>query len=132
MSEETRRWQVGSARVTSIVEAQTDGIPPAFFFPEADERLITGQPWLGPDYADVEGRIGLRVQAFVVEAAGRTVVVDPCVGSGKSREQPFWNEQSWPFLERLEAAGFDRHNVDLVVHTHLHVDHVGWDTHRVD
>jgi hypothetical protein len=40
LSKRTGRWQVGSARVTSIVEAQTNDIPPAFFFPDADERLI--------------------------------------------------------------------------------------------
>ena len=64
--------------------------------------------------------------------AGRLIVVDPCVGNGKTREQPFWNAQTWPFMERFEAAGFDRADVDMVVHTHLHVDHVGWDTHLLD
>jgi glyoxylase-like metal-dependent hydrolase (beta-lactamase superfamily II) len=57
------------------------------------------------------------------------VVVDPCVGNGKQRSLPFWDQQSWPFMERFLAAGFDPAAVDLVVHTHLHADHVGWDTH---
>ena len=70
----------------------------------------------------------MSVQAFVVELGGRVVVVDPCVGNGKQRALPFWNEQSWPFLERFAAAGFAPARVDAVVHTHLHADHVGWDT----
>jgi hypothetical protein len=129
MTEATQRWEVGRARVTSVVESQTDGIPPAFFFPEADEALILRHPWVAPRYADERGRIGLRVQAFVVEVGGRLIVVDPCVGNDKARALPFWNMQSWPFMERFRAAGFDPDDVELVLHTHLHVDHVGWDTH---
>lgn len=132
MTETTQRWTVGEARITSVVEAQTNGIPPAFFFPDADEATIRRHPWLLPHYADAEGRIGMRVQAFVVELAGRLIVVDPCVGNGKTREMPFWNQQTWPFMDRFEAAGFDRADVDMVVHTHLHVDHIGWDTHLLD
>src|SRR5262245_40012696 len=132
MTEGTQRWEIGSARVTSVVEAQTDGIPPEFFFPAADEAMVQRHPWLAPHFADDEGRLGLRVQAFVIEAGGRTVVVDPCVGNGRARSLPFWNQQDWPFMERFRAAGFDPDAVDLVVHTHLHVDHVGWDTHRDD
>jgi glyoxylase-like metal-dependent hydrolase (beta-lactamase superfamily II) len=132
MSEATQRWEIGSARVTSVVEAQTDGIPPAFFFPTADESLVLRHPWLAPDFADHQGRLGLRVQAFVIEAGGRTVVVDPCVGNGRDRSLPFWNQQDWPFMERFRGAGFDPEDVDLVIHTHLHVDHVGWDTYRDD
>ena len=133
MSESTRCWTVGDVRVTSVVEAQTDGIPPAFFFPGADEGAIAAQAWLAPHYADgAAGTIGMRVQAFVLEVGDRLVVVDPCVGNGKHREVPYWHEQSWPFMDRFRAAGFDPAAVDLVVHTHLHVDHVGWDTHLVD
>jgi glyoxylase-like metal-dependent hydrolase (beta-lactamase superfamily II) len=132
VTEATQRWTVGEARITSVVEAQTDGIPPVFFFPDADEAIVQRHAWLMPHFADPEGRIGLRVQAFVVEVDGRLIVVDPCVGNGKVREQPFWSEQSWPFMERFEAAGYDRADVEMVVHTHLHVDHVGWDTHLLD
>ena len=132
MTEGTQRWEIGSARVTSVVEAQNDGIPPGFFFPDADQGIALRHPWLAPHFADDQGRLGLRVQAFVIESAGRTVVVDPCVGNGRDRSLPFWNQQDWPFMERFRAAGFDPDDVDLVVHTHLHLDHVGWDTHRDD
>jgi len=130
MSEDTQSWTVGAVRVTSIVEAQTDGIPPGFFFTGVDEEMVREHTsWLAPHFADERGRIGLRIQAFVVETAGRTLVVDPCVGNGKTRSLPFWNQQEWPFMERFRAAGFDPAEVDAVVHTHLHADHVGWDTY---
>jgi glyoxylase-like metal-dependent hydrolase (beta-lactamase superfamily II) len=130
MSEATQRWQVGDTRITSVVEAQTDGIPPGFLFPGADDELIARHAWLAPHYAGEGDTIGMRVQAFVVEAGGHTVVVDPCLGNGRVRAAPWFNDQHWPFMDRFRAAGFDPAAVDLVVHTHLHVDHVGWDTHR--
>ncbi|HEY8547888.1 MAG TPA: MBL fold metallo-hydrolase [Acidimicrobiales bacterium] len=132
MSETTQSWKVGAARVTAVVEAQTDGIPPAFFFPTATNDTITAHAWLRPHFAQDGGTISLRVQAFVVETGRRLVVVDPCVGNGRRRESPFWNDQDWPFMERFRGAGFDPAQVDLVVYTHLHADHVGWGTHRVD
>jgi glyoxylase-like metal-dependent hydrolase (beta-lactamase superfamily II) len=132
MSESTQSWKVGSARVTAVVEAQTDGIPPELFFPAATAATIREHAWLQPHFAQERGTLSLRVQAFVIETGDRLVVVDPCVGNGRERESPFWNDQSWPFMERFRAAGFDPTQVDLVVYTHLHADHVGWGTHRVD
>jgi glyoxylase-like metal-dependent hydrolase (beta-lactamase superfamily II) len=85
------------------------------------------QPWLVPDYVDADGNIGLRVQAIVIEVAGRRVLVDPCVGNGKTRQLPFWNDMTWPFLEHFADAGFSAGSIDTVVHTHLHADHVGYD-----
>jgi len=126
----TQTWIVGATRITSVVESQTDHIPPEFFFPDASAEAVRRHAWLVPDYADTAGAISLRVQAFVIEVEGLTVVVDPCVGNGKKRSLPFWHDQSWPFLERLATAGCAPENVNLVIHTHLHADHVGWDTRR--
>jgi glyoxylase-like metal-dependent hydrolase (beta-lactamase superfamily II) len=126
---ETQRWTVGRYTITSVVEEQTDHVPPAFFFHEGAPERVAAHEWLRPDFADDAGNLSLRVQAFVIEGAGRSLLVDPCVGNGKKRALPFWNEQSWPFLERFEDAGFTPKGIDTVVHTHLHADHVGWDTH---
>jgi glyoxylase-like metal-dependent hydrolase (beta-lactamase superfamily II) len=125
-------WAIGDVRVKIVVENQTDHIPPEFFFPDATADAVARHDWLVPDFADAEGRIGLAVQAFVVETPTRTIVVDPCVGNGKTLEMPFWNDQAWPFMERFEQAGFSADAVDVVVHTHLHADHVGWDTRLED
>ena len=123
-----QRWQVGACTVTSVLEDETRHIPPELFFPEASAEAVARHGWLVPDYADDRGRITLRVQAFVIEAGRRRVLVDPCVGNGKTRALPFWNQRTWPFLERFAQAGFDAAAIDTVVHTHLHADHVGWDT----
>ncbi len=129
MGEGLQRWTVGDVTVTGVCEAQTDHIPPAFFFPDATADAVARHAeWLVPDHADDAGNVSLRVQAFVVEVGGRTIVVDPCVGNGRRRTLPFWSMQEWPFMERFESAGFDVDAVDAVVHTHLHADHVGWGT----
>jgi glyoxylase-like metal-dependent hydrolase (beta-lactamase superfamily II) len=125
----TQRWAVGDATITSVVEDQID-IPAGLLFPEATEADVLRHPWLVPDWADADGNIGLRTQAFVVEVDGLTVLVDPCVGNGKVRWLPVWNDLDLPFMERLTDAGCTPDAVELVVHTHLHADHVGWDTHR--
>src|SRR5690606_22553907 len=98
----------------SVIEEETAHIPPEVFFPGTTTDDIAAHPELVPDYADERGNITLRVQAFVIEHAGRRVVVDPCVGNGKTRELPLWNQRSWPWLERFVAAGFDTAGVDTV------------------
>lgn len=129
MGTETQQWKVGDVTITSVVEEETWGVPPEFFFPEADADAVLRHAWVVPDFASASGKVALRIQALVVEAGGRRVLVDPCVGNLKPRSFPFWNEQTWPFMERFTEAGFDPVDIDLVVHTHLHADHVGWDTH---
>jgi len=125
---DVQRWTVGDVVITSVVEAQTDHIPPELFFPAASAAEVAQHEWVVPDFADEAGNIGMRIQALVVEVAGRRLLVDPCVGNGKTLAMPFWNDQSWPFMERFAAAGFRVEGIDTVVHTHLHADHVGWDT----
>ncbi len=134
MTDTTQRWTIGSATLTALVEAESVGIPAQFFFPAATHDDLTGHAWfadLGGALA-ADGSMAMRVQAFVIEMGGRTVLVDPCVGNHKRRTLPFWNELDLPWLDRFHAAGFRADSIDLVVHTHLHEDHLGWDTHLVD
>ena len=72
------------------------------------------------------------IQAFLVESRGLRIVVDTCVGNDKKRALRAWNELDGPFLQEIRDAGFPREKVDLVVCTHLHIDHVGWNTMKVD
>ncbi len=132
MSTETQRWTVGGATITSVVEDEVAHIPPEFFFPAATAGAVAAHGWCVPDYADEDGNIPLRVQALIVEVGSRRVLVDPCVGNFKDLASPFWGNQNWPFMERFAEAGFTPDSIDTVVHTHVHPDHVGWDTHLAD
>ncbi len=127
-----QRWTVGAVTITSVVEDEIHHIPPELFFPGATAAEVAAHPELVPDFVDADGNIAMRVQALIVEVGDRTIVVDPCVGNDKKRLFPFWNEMTWPFLERFDEAGYTPETIDTVVHTHLHADHVGWDTRLVD
>ncbi|HEV7732345.1 MAG TPA: MBL fold metallo-hydrolase [Candidatus Binatia bacterium] len=72
------------------------------------------------------------IHALVIESQGRRIVVDTCIGNDKERTIPPWNRLQGPFLRDLEDAGFPRESIDTVLCTHLHVDHVGWNTMLVD
>jgi glyoxylase-like metal-dependent hydrolase (beta-lactamase superfamily II) len=129
---ELQSWTIGAVRVTKVVEMVVP-VPPAGLLPAADEAsLAAHRGWLQPDFVDREGNLLLSVHALVVESAGRTIVVDTCVGNGKVRPYPGWSDLQTDFLDRFAGAGFDPAAVDLVICTHLHFDHVGWNTNRVD
>jgi glyoxylase-like metal-dependent hydrolase (beta-lactamase superfamily II) len=129
---DTQRWEVGDVTVTAIVEAETMGIPPEFFFPDSTAAEVSAQPWVHEHWAAADGTIGLRVQSFVVELPNRTLLVDPCVGNDKPRDFFMWSEQQFPWFDNFTTAGFTPEQIDVVVHTHLHADHVGWDTRLVE
>lgn len=121
------RWDVGSVRITAVVEQGLHGLDQ--LIPQASAENVKGIEWLRPRFADDQGQMYGVIQAFVVEAPGRTVVVDTCVGDDKKRRiLAEWNQAHTGFLGRFEAAGFDPRRVDVVLCTHLHVDHIGWNT----
>ena len=71
----------------------------------------------------------MSLHTYVLETDGRRIVVDTCAGNSKDRPPiPEFDHQNRPFLAELAVAGFDPETIDIVVCTHLHVDHVGWNT----
>ncbi len=126
-----QRWQIGDVRITRIVEQETPA-PGTFVLPDAEPARVAAHAWLRPHFADAEGQLVMSVHAFVVESGGRRIVVDTCVGNDKDRTLPFWHRLQGPFLRDLADAGFPRESIDTVLCTHLHVDHVGWNTMLVD
>ena len=124
-------WKIGSATVTPVIEL-TLPVPGTLLIPQATpEALAPYADWLRPGYMTEQGQINLTIQAFLVESRGRKIIVDTCVGNGKTRPAPF-NELDTPFLQHITDAGFPPEKVDTVICTHLHVDHVGWNTKKVD
>jgi len=122
------RWKIGEVSVTRVIESEGpwDG---TLLLPEATAANVRKEgDWLHPTFTDDGGRLRMSIHAFVIESRGRRIVVDTCIGNDKERPIPEWNRQQWPFLANLERAGYARESVDLVLCTHLHVDHVGWNT----
>ncbi|TMB57428.1 MAG: MBL fold metallo-hydrolase [Deltaproteobacteria bacterium] len=121
-------WRVGDVRIARVLESEGpwDG---TILLPNATaENVERERDWLYPTFCDEAGRLRMSIHAFLIESQGLRIIVDTCVGNDKVRPQAEWNKQQRPFLERLEKAGCTRESVDRVVCTHLHVDHVGWNT----
>lgn len=82
-------------------------------------------------YDPATGALLLAVQSFVIRSSSRTILVDTGCGNGRSRPSARWCDMlETPWLDRLAAAGMQPEDVDAVVCTHLHVDHVGWNVRR--
>jgi glyoxylase-like metal-dependent hydrolase (beta-lactamase superfamily II) len=127
-----RSWTIGDITVTSVVEVEGPA-PGPFLFAGADPDTVTRRHgWARGTFVDDDGMLLTTVQALVVRTGDTTIVVDTCIGNDKERDVPAWNQLQLPFLERFRDAGFDPLGVDAVVCTHLHVDHVGWNTMLVD
>ena len=127
-----RVWTVGDVTVTKVVELEVTG-GSRFILPQATREAILPIAWLRPHFADAEGRLRMSIHAFVIETPSRRIVVDTCLGNDKQgRRIPRWNNLHGPFLADLAAAGYPRESIDTVLCTHLHVDHVGWNTMLVD
>jgi glyoxylase-like metal-dependent hydrolase (beta-lactamase superfamily II) len=124
------KWRIGGVSVTKIVELEVTG-GSRFILPQATYDEILPIAWLRPHFADERGRLKMSIHALVVETAERRIVVDTCLGNDKEgRRIPAWNNLQGPFLADLAAAGYPRRSIDTVLCTHLHVDHVGWNTMR--
>jgi glyoxylase-like metal-dependent hydrolase (beta-lactamase superfamily II) len=122
------RWNVGKVKITKIVELEMIGST-RFILPLASNEEIRKLPWLIPHFATEEGRLKMSIHALVVETPSRRIVVDTGLGNDKEgRNVPAWNNRQTPFLETMTAAGFPPDSIDTVLCTHLHVDHVGWNT----
>ena len=124
-------WQVGDVRITRILELEATG-GTRFILPQATREVVQEIDWLAPHFADENGRLKMSIHALVVETPSKRIIVDTCIGNDKQRDIPTWSGLQTNFLADLAAAGFPRESIDTVLCTHLHVDHVGWNTMLVD
>jgi glyoxylase-like metal-dependent hydrolase (beta-lactamase superfamily II) len=127
-------WQIGDVKITRVVESE---IPVRYhpkysFLRDATPDALRQMPWLYPNFVTPDGAMILSIHALLVEAPGVRLVVDTCVGNDKPRGLTRNQALHGDFLQHIAEAGFPRESVDMVVCTHLHVDHVGWNTMLVD
>lgn len=121
-------WNLGKVRITQLVEVDAGSVIQEVI-PKATKERIREIPWLMPQFAHADGSLKALVQTFVVETGNSCVVVDTCVGNLKSRTVvPEWGNLQTDFLGKFANLGLKREKVDVVLCTHLHFDHVGWNT----
>ena len=122
-------WTVGETKITKIEEL-VESVDGSTIVTQASLEKVKRHDWLFPHYADAEGNLLFSIHAFIIEHNGLIIVVDTCLGKGKLSSVPRWSEITTSFFEDFKSAGFDALNVDFVLCTHLHEDHVGWNTIR--
>ncbi len=125
------QWQIGNVKVTRVIEMESAG-GTRFILPQATRDEVRKIDWLSPHFADQDGNLIMSIHALVVETPTRKMIVDTCIGNDKQRSVPSWTDLQLPFLEDLSKAGYETSDIDTVMCTHLHVDHVGWNTMLVD
>jgi glyoxylase-like metal-dependent hydrolase (beta-lactamase superfamily II) len=132
----TLTWQLGNASVTRIEEQLGPGsFPPAQYFtgfePEVLQRHL---PWLVPNhYLPEREALVTSVHSWLIRTPHHTILLDCCSGNHKDRHWwPRFHQLDTPFLQRLAQAGVTPEQVDIVLCTHLHADHIGWNTRLQD
>src|ERR1700683_3250265 len=122
------QWKIGDVKITRVVESEgpwdgTMGLPNG-----SAENVQKESDWLYPIFSDENGKLRMAIQALVIESQGKRIIVDTCIGNDKVRSMPEWNKLQLPFLQDLQKIGSPREMIDRVICTHLHIDHVGWNT----
>jgi glyoxylase-like metal-dependent hydrolase (beta-lactamase superfamily II) len=129
-------WTIGSATITRVEEllGVTDHSCEQYF--PGFERAVLQRHlgWLVPDhYSPQHDRFVTSVHSWLLRIDGLTVLIDSCGGNHKDRPwTPRFDQLDTPYLDRLRAAGAAPEDIDMVLCTHLHADHVGWNTIRRD
>jgi glyoxylase-like metal-dependent hydrolase (beta-lactamase superfamily II) len=122
-------WEIGDVRITRIVEF-TDSYPLSMILPGANSEILSKhRDWLEPHFLNQDDECVISYHTLVIESQSKTIVVDTCIGEhGMPYDSSF--EIPGNFLESLSSAGFPRECIDIVLCTHMHFDHVGWNTMR--
>jgi len=127
--------QVGEWSIWKVEERCIDNFAPAFLFPAWDEATAPARTaWADASTTADEGRsLRLSIHSWVLRRPGQTVVLDTGIGNGRERPgKAIFHQLNTAYLSRLQASGVQPDQVDLVINTHLHTDHVGWNTHWLD
>jgi len=127
--------KLGEVTIDRVIEIGRSSYPTTSMLPDSTpEAIARHHAWLKPHFFDEStGDLGSRIQTWVVRTPRHLVLIDTGVGNGKARpESPLWHQRQGTFLDDLAAIGVKPEQVDLVLCTHLHVDHVGWNTRLVD
>jgi len=128
-------FQISELRVARVEESCQAAFPPEVMFPDLPAEALQRQlRWLAPNYYDPQaGLLVASIHSWVVRTRHHTVLIDTCGGNHKERPGfPALHQLDLPWLDRLAAVGVAPEQVDFVMCTHLHLDHVGWNTRLKD
>jgi glyoxylase-like metal-dependent hydrolase (beta-lactamase superfamily II) len=119
------QWNVGDVRITKVVEHELP-IPLNGLLVDVADEVIARNQWLAPDFSTPDGLGKLSIHALVIDTGERRILVDTCVGNLREGLHMPATPSNLP--ASLAAAGYAVEDIDTVICTHLHFDHVGWNT----
>src|SRR3978361_2577587 len=126
------RLTAGDLTIHRIIEQETTFLPALDMLPGlTPDVLVQNRPWMQKAGAiDADDVLILCFQSYIVKTPHHTILIDSCIGNDKPRPlRPKWNMKTDDnYMRALAAAGFSVGDIDFVMCTHLHVDHVGWNT----
>ena len=133
--QETQQIILGDVTVSRVEEMHGPVMPADQFFPDLPERAWKDhRELLVPDHLGADDNmVHAAMQTWVLRSGGRTIVVDTGIGNDKARPAvDAWDHMQLDYLGNLARAGVRPEDVDLVINTHLHTDHIGWNTRLAD
>jgi glyoxylase-like metal-dependent hydrolase (beta-lactamase superfamily II) len=124
------KWTFGDCTLCRVIETEDAIMAPFEIFGDCTQQhLDANRDWLQPRFQDAAtGQLVITIQSFLIRQAGLTILVDACGGNDKDRARPHFHRRNHNWLDTLRAAGAAPEDIDVVLCTHLHVDHVGWNT----
>ena len=131
-AEHIRKWKIGDVEIARIVEVNDHTDPFSMLSEDLTAEDALQYDWLQPHFITPDGRMKISFQCFVLSSGKDRVMIDTCIGNGREREFDVFTNLRTSFLEDLTVAGFPRESITKVLCTHLHFDHVGWNTMRKD
>jgi len=128
------RINIGNLQISRVPEINPLSVPAAAFFPDITAGIIkSASEWLPLNFFDpANGLIYLSFHSYVLRTPSHNILIDTCNGNCKSRDLPRVNMLQTSYLQELKAAGFNPEDIGIVICTHLHPDHVGWNTQRIN
>ncbi len=128
-------FDIGGIEVLRVEESLGSGFRPSALLPDwTPEAIAPHLSWLVPGHFDPgRDRLIMSIHSWVLKTRHHTILIDTCVGNHKPRPgSPRFHMLDRPYMANLGATGIRVEEVDYVLRTHLHVDHVGWNTRLKD
>ena len=130
--EHIKHWRIGDVEIARLVEVNAFEDNLWMLWKDETADFLKRHAWVHPHFATAEGLMKISFQCFVLRSRGKSVMIDTCIGADRKREYDVFCNIKTTFLEDMQAAGFPPSSITTVLCTHLHFDHVGWNTHLVN
>lgn len=126
------KWTIGDIEIFQIVELEAGKIIQSIM-PDATPENVRRMKWLTPNFAYKNGILKALVQSYLIKSNDKYILVDTCNGNNKNRPSLLeWSNLKTKFIEKINQIEVSPSDINYVICTHLHFDHVGWNTRLIN